>query len=149
MDVRCQGSASEARELSGGNLQKFVMAREIALKPKVLIVAQPTWGVDAGAAFTIRQELVRLRDDGVTILVISEELEELFEIADEFKTNVDRTYLGTIVPNTLGIVGTLFFGWGYAAAILFNAAFWVPQLAYVMRPLYKHKAQNRLPQRSH
>ncbi len=84
MDVRCQSPASEARELSGGNLQKFIVAREIALKPKVLIVAQPTWGVDAGAAFTIRQELIRLRDEGVAILVISEELEELFEIADRF-----------------------------------------------------------------
>ena len=89
--------------------------------------------------------------DSAQIVLMDEnltQLTELFEIAQEFKTNVDRTYLGTIIPNTLGIVATLFLHWGYAAAVLFNAAFWIPQLAYVMRPLYKHKAHNRLPQKN-
>jgi simple sugar transport system ATP-binding protein len=81
-DVRTRGPEAEAGSLSGGNLQKFIMGREILLAPKVLLVAQPTWGVDVGAASDIRQRLVAMRNDGVAILVISEELEELFEICD-------------------------------------------------------------------
>ncbi len=81
-DVRSRGPEAEAGSLSGGNLQKFIMGREILLSPKVLLVAQPTWGVDVGAASDIRQRLVAMRNDGVAILVISEELEELFEICD-------------------------------------------------------------------
>ncbi|GMQ74879.1 MAG: ABC transporter ATP-binding protein [Gammaproteobacteria bacterium] len=81
-DVRCAGIDAEARSLSGGNLQKFIVGREILQQPRVLIAAQPTWGVDVGAATAIRQALIDLRDSGVAILLISEELEELFEIAD-------------------------------------------------------------------
>ena len=81
-DVRGGGPDSEAQSLSGGNLQKFIVGREVALKPKVLIVSQPTWGVDVGASAAIRQRLVDLRDSGMSVLVISEELEELFEISD-------------------------------------------------------------------
>jgi simple sugar transport system ATP-binding protein len=81
-DVKARGPRAEARSLSGGNLQKFIMAREILQQPKVLIVAQPTWGVDVGAAAFIRQGLIDLRSAGTAILVISEELDELFEICD-------------------------------------------------------------------
>ncbi|NIP45972.1 MAG: ATP-binding cassette domain-containing protein [Gammaproteobacteria bacterium] len=81
-DVRCSGVDAEARTLSGGNLQKFIVGREILQKPAVLIAAQPTWGVDVGASAAIRQALIDLRDEGVAILVLSEELEELFEISD-------------------------------------------------------------------
>ena len=81
-DVRCSGVDAEARSLSGGNLQKFIVGREILQTPRVLIAAQPTWGVDVGAAVAIRQALVDLRNDGVAILLISEDLEELFEISD-------------------------------------------------------------------
>jgi general nucleoside transport system ATP-binding protein len=81
-DVRCSGPAAQASSLSGGNLQKFIVGREILQDPGVLIVAQPTWGVDVGAAMVIRQALLDLRDKGAAILVISEELDELFEIAD-------------------------------------------------------------------
>lgn len=84
MGVRCTGPEAEARSLSGGNLQKFIMGREIRLKPRVLVAAQPTWGVDVGAAALIRQQLIDLRDSGVGILVISEELDELFEISDTY-----------------------------------------------------------------
>ncbi len=68
--------------LSGGNLQKFVIGREVVLKPKLLVVDQPTWGVDAGAARMIRQALINLAAAGSAILVISQDLDELFEIAD-------------------------------------------------------------------
>lgn len=81
-NVKCGGAKSEARSLSGGNLQKFIMGREILQTPKLLVAAQPTWGVDVGAAAFIRQQLIDLRNAGAAILVISEELEELFEISD-------------------------------------------------------------------
>jgi general nucleoside transport system ATP-binding protein len=81
-DVRCGGNRSVASSLSGGNLQKFIVGRETLLSPDVLIVAQPTWGVDIGASMLIRQALIDLRNRGVAILVISEELEELFMISD-------------------------------------------------------------------
>ena len=81
-NVKCGGVEHAAGSLSGGNLQKFIMGREILLAPKLLIAAQPTWGVDVGAAAFIRQQLIDLRDQGAAILVISEELEELFEVAD-------------------------------------------------------------------
>lgn len=81
-DVRCPGPAALAGSLSGGNLQKFILGREILQEPGVLVVSQPTWGVDVGAALVIRQALIDLRDRGAAILVISEELDELFEIAD-------------------------------------------------------------------
>lgn len=80
--VKCGGPDAEARSLSGGNLQKFIIGREVLQKPKVLIVSQPTWGVDVGAAAFIRQTLIDLRNAGTAILVISEELDELFEICD-------------------------------------------------------------------
>jgi ABC-type uncharacterized transport system ATPase subunit len=81
-DVRSNGPGSAASSLSGGNLQKFIVGREIMLEPKLLFLAQPTWGVDIGAATAIRQRLLDLRNRGVAVLVISEELEELFEISD-------------------------------------------------------------------
>ena len=81
-DVRCGGTGAAAKSLSGGNLQKFIVGREIDANPKLLIVSQPTWGVDVGAAALIRGELLKLRDAGCALLVVSEELDELFEIAD-------------------------------------------------------------------
>jgi ABC-type uncharacterized transport system ATPase subunit len=73
---------SMAGGLSGGNLQKFIVGREARLAPVVMIVAQPTWGVDVGAAQLIRQALIDLRDRGVALLVVSEDLDELFMICD-------------------------------------------------------------------
>ena len=81
-DVKCGGPEAQARSLSGGNLQKFIVGREILLGPKVLIVAQPTCGVDVGAAAAICQALIDLRNAGTAVLVVSEELDELFEICD-------------------------------------------------------------------
>jgi general nucleoside transport system ATP-binding protein len=81
-DVRCSGAEAEADSLSGGNLQKFIIGREIELSAKVLIVAQPTWGVDVGASAAIRQKLLDIAARGVAILVVSEDLDELLEITD-------------------------------------------------------------------
>ncbi len=80
--VKAGGPEAAAKSLSGGNLQKFIVGREIDADPKLLIVSQPTWGVDVGAAAQIRGELLRLRDQGCALLVVSEELDELFEICD-------------------------------------------------------------------
>jgi simple sugar transport system ATP-binding protein len=81
-DVRKAKRDPEAVSLSGGNLQKFIVGREILREPRVLIVSQPTWGVDAGAAATIRQALLDLAARGSAVLVISQDLDELAEIAD-------------------------------------------------------------------
>jgi len=80
--VKADGSEAAAMSLSGGNLQKFIVGREIDAEPQVLIVSQPTWGVDVGAAAQIRAELLALRAGGCAVLVVSEELDELFEISD-------------------------------------------------------------------
>jgi simple sugar transport system ATP-binding protein len=81
-DVRKAKRDPEAASLSGGNLQKFIVGREILREPGVLVVSQPTWGVDAGAAATIRQALIDLAGRGAAVLVVSQDLDELAEIAD-------------------------------------------------------------------
>nr|WP_088279356.1 ABC transporter ATP-binding protein [Ideonella sp. A 288] len=81
-NVKAGGPGAAAKSLSGGNLQKFIVGREIQINPKLLIVSQPTWGVDVGAAAQIRGELLELRDQGCAVLVVSEELDELFEVCD-------------------------------------------------------------------
>ncbi|MFT6911923.1 MAG: ABC-type uncharacterized transport system ATPase subunit, partial [Paracoccaceae bacterium] len=83
-DVRTPGPGVAARALSGGNLQKFVVGREILQDPVVLVVNQPTWGVDASAAAQIRQALMDLAGKGAAIVVISQDLDELMEVADRF-----------------------------------------------------------------
>lgn len=82
MDVRKSAPDPEAAALSGGNLQKFIVGRELDRKPVVMVVNQPTWGVDAGAAAHIRQALIELARSGSAVLVISQDLDELFEISD-------------------------------------------------------------------
>ncbi len=81
-DVRKGSPDPEAVSLSGGNLQKFVVGREFDRRPGVIIVCQPTWGVDAGAATTIRQALIDLAKAGSAVLVISQDLDEILEISD-------------------------------------------------------------------
>ena len=83
-DVRTPGPQNAGRSLSGGNLQKFVIGREILQRPKVLVVNQPTWGVDAAAAASIRQAILDLAADGAAVVVISQDLDELMEISDRF-----------------------------------------------------------------
>ncbi len=96
-DVRMSHDDPEARSLSGGNLQKFVVGRELDRKPGILVVNQPTWGVDAGAAALIRQALIDLARDGSAVLVISQDLDEIFEIADRVAV-ISRGYLSDAEP---------------------------------------------------
>ncbi|MEM0922924.1 MAG: ABC transporter ATP-binding protein [Pseudomonadota bacterium] len=81
-DVRSGSARPVAASLSGGNLQKFVVGREILRRPRLLVVSQPTWGVDPGAAQAIRSALIELAASGSAVLVISQDLEELFQMAD-------------------------------------------------------------------
>ena len=80
--VKAVGEFSHAASLSGGNLQKFIIGREIEQQPKVLIASHPTWGVDIGAQIAIHEAMMALRDGGCAILVVSEDLDELFQISD-------------------------------------------------------------------
>lgn len=96
-DVRKGRVDPEARSLSGGNLQKFVVGRELDRSPKILLVNQPTWGVDAGAAATIRQALIDLARSGAAVLVISQDLDEIFEIADRIAV-ISRGQLSPALP---------------------------------------------------
>ena len=80
--VKTPGIANVASSLSGGNLQKFIIGREILQRPGIIVALQPTWGVDAGSAAAIRQALIDLAANGSAVLVVSQDLEELFEIAD-------------------------------------------------------------------
>ncbi len=116
--IKAGGPNSVARSLSGGNLQKYIVAREIDANPKLLIVSQPTWGVDVGAAAQIRGEILRLRDKGCAVLVVSEELDELFEICDRMYV-IARGKLSPSIPiaeATVEKIGEWMSGlWGAAA----------------------------------
>jgi general nucleoside transport system ATP-binding protein len=117
--VKCGSELSVAESLSGGNLQKFIVGRETRLAPKLMIVAQPTWGVDVGAAQLIHQALIDLRDAGVAVLIVSEELEELFEICDRIAV-LTQGRLSTAAPAselTFESVGVLMSGAAEGAAL--------------------------------
>jgi ABC-type uncharacterized transport system ATPase subunit len=92
--VKPEAPKAAARSFSGGNLQKFIVGREILSSPGVLIIDQPTWGVDVGAATVIHNSLMRLRSEGAGILVVSEEIDELFAICDRIAV----MYRGCISP---------------------------------------------------
>lgn len=81
-NVKTAGVDHNASSLSGGNLQKFIMGREIEQNPRVLIVLQPTWGVDAGSAAAIHQELLNLASHGTAVMIISQDIDELFAVSD-------------------------------------------------------------------
>lgn len=81
-NVKASGPQAAAQSLSGGNLQKFIVGREIDAQPQLLILSQPTWGVDVGAATQIRSEIIALAENGCAIVVVSEEIDELFELSD-------------------------------------------------------------------
>jgi len=116
-DVRKGPRDPEARALSGGNLQKFVVGRELLRRPTLLVVSQPTWGVDAGAASLIRQALVDLAKEGASVLVISQDLDELLEIADRMSV-IFHGRLSEAMPMaglTREAIGLLMGGAGFAA----------------------------------
>ncbi|MGR3914917.1 MAG: ABC transporter ATP-binding protein [Gammaproteobacteria bacterium] len=92
--VKAHGIGAIAASLSGGNLQKFIVGREICQKPTLLVVSQPTWGVDAGAAQTIHLALREMADNGAAIVVISQDLDELMSLSD----NIAAICAGALSP---------------------------------------------------
>ena len=111
-DVRTPGPGTAAGALSGGNLQKYVIGREILQEPRALVVNQPTWGVDAGAAAAIRQALLDLAGRGAAVVVISQDLDELLELSDRFAA-LNNGVLSAPVPTeglTLEQVGLMLGG---------------------------------------
>lgn len=118
-DVRCGGPGAPAASLSGGNLQKFIMGREIGQDPAVLIVAQPTWGVDAAAAAAIHRALIELAENGAAILLLSQDLDEILTLADRVavlnegslspalpRDQADRERLGLLMGGAHGALST-------------------------------------------
>jgi len=82
-DVQTPSSRMLAKSLSGGNLQKFMVGRELIQNPELIIIAQPTWGVDAGSANNIHQSLIALADKGSAILIISQDLDEILTLCEQ------------------------------------------------------------------
>jgi general nucleoside transport system ATP-binding protein len=93
-NVKQAGLDAAASSLSGGNLQKFIMAREIHQNPGVLIAAHPSWGVDVNATVSIHQALIEMRDAGTALVVVSEDLDELFALCDR----IGVIYQGLLSP---------------------------------------------------
>ncbi len=81
-NVKAGGADATAKSLSGGNLQKFIVGRELLREPRVMLIAQPTWGVDVGAAAQIHADILALKERGCAILIVSEEIDELFALCD-------------------------------------------------------------------
>ncbi len=94
-DVRTTGPKAEARSLSGGNLQKFLVGREVLQDPSVLIINQPTWGVDAGAALAIHEAIMALARQGAAVMIISQDLDEIFVLADRIAVIAGGQHFGT------------------------------------------------------
>ena len=99
-DVRTPGLDTPARNLSGGNIQKLIMARELSGSPKVLLVAQPTRGIDVSASAYIHQRLIGQRADGTAVLVISEDLDELMAISDRILVIYEGAIVSEVDPRT-------------------------------------------------
>jgi len=97
------GSDVKASSLSGGNLQKFVIGREILSKPKLLIISHPTWGIDAGAEYSIRQSLINLAKNGTSIIVLSQDLDELIEITHRMAVIFDGNLSESFITKEIDI----------------------------------------------
>ncbi|MGL1930433.1 MAG: ABC transporter ATP-binding protein [Desulfotalea sp.] len=93
-DIRCPGSSAITRQLSGGNMQKLILARVLDKKPNLIVASQPTWGLDVGASAFVHQQLIEARDKGAAVLLITEDLDELFKMADKIQV----IYKGQLSP---------------------------------------------------
>ncbi len=93
-DVRCGGLNASARTMSGGNMQKLILARVLSEKPRVILANQPTWGLDVGATAFVHRQLIEASRNGAGVIVISEDLDELFSVADVIQV----MYQGSLSP---------------------------------------------------
>jgi ABC-type uncharacterized transport system ATPase subunit len=91
------------KNLSGGNIQKLILGREISAEPEVLIAAHPTYGLDVGATEYIRKELIACRDRGGAVLLVSEDLEELFQVCDRVAVMFEGRFMGVVDPQNCEI----------------------------------------------
>ena len=98
--VKTPDLTTPTANLSGGNIQKLILAREISAEPRVLLAAQPTRGVDVGAAEYIHSRLIRQRSEGTAILVVSEDLDEVLALADRVAVMFEGRIVGVVDPDT-------------------------------------------------
>ena len=102
-NVMTEGDSSKASSLSGGNLQKFVIGREILSKPELLIISHPTWGIDAGATQYIRNELIKLSNQGTSIIIISQDLDELIQLSNRIAVIYNGELSNSLETDSLDI----------------------------------------------
>ncbi len=103
---------TNAEKLSGGNIQKLILARELAHEPKIIIAAHPTYGLDVGATEFVRKQLLKERERGAAILLISEDLEEIFNLSDRIAVMFEGEIMGIVEPEktTIEEVGLMMAG---------------------------------------
>jgi ABC-type uncharacterized transport system ATPase subunit len=95
-DVKTPSAETPARNLSGGNLQKLILGRELSRHPELLLASQPTRGLDVGATEYIRKELLKARDQGTAILLISEDLDEILSLSDRILVMYEGQIVGEL-----------------------------------------------------
>src|SRR5882724_1118374 len=100
-DVRPPNISLPARALSGGNQQKLIVAREFDIKPRLVLVAQPTRGVDIGATEFIHRKLIKLRDAGAAVLLVSAELDEVLSLSDRAVVIYEGRLVGEVDPKSV------------------------------------------------
>ena len=100
-DIRAAGIHVAAGSLSGGNMQKVVVAREFSFDSKVLLIAQPTRGVDIGAMDAIHQQIIEKRNQGCAILLVSADLDELLRLSDRLITIYEGEITGEFRPDRI------------------------------------------------
>ncbi|HWP42710.1 MAG TPA: heme ABC transporter ATP-binding protein, partial [Blastocatellia bacterium] len=100
-DVRPPKIRLPARALSGGNQQKLIVAREFDIRPKLVLVSQPTRGVDIGATEFIHRKLIELRDAGAAVLLVSAELDEVLTLSDRVIVIFEGRIVGEVSPQTV------------------------------------------------
>lgn len=117
-DVKTPSEETPARLLSGGNLQKLILAREFSLEPKVIVAVYPTRGLDVGAIEAVHRLLIEGRDNGMAILLISEDLDELLSLSDRITVLFDGQIVGEVPPDDERIeeIGLLMAGSGLNGA---------------------------------
>ncbi|MDC7223077.1 MAG: ABC transporter ATP-binding protein [Spirochaetales bacterium] len=110
--VDAPGINTPIKNLSGGNMQKLILGREISAQPDLLIAAHPTYGLDVGAADYIRRRLIKCRDEGGAVLLVSEDLEELFQVCDRVAVMFEGRFMGIVDPADcdMGDVGLMMAG---------------------------------------
>ena len=114
-DVRCSGLDAPARSMSGGNIQKLILGRALVREPVAIVANQPTWGLDVGAVSYIHSQLLAARSRGAAVVLISEDLDELFAIADRIAVMFHGTLSAARSDWTIAEIGLAMAGTNEAA----------------------------------